>query len=335
MVSIKDIARAVGTSPSSVSFVLNGKGAQNRISESLADRIKSMAEQMGYTPNRVAISLRTGQSKTIGLIVENIANSFFSSLAKTIEDELRSFGYNVVYCSTENDASRGTALLKMLYDQQVDGYLITPTQGMQGEIKRLLAQGKPVVLIDRYLTEVECPYVLTDNYGGMQQATKYLIDGGYRTIGYINIDIDLIQMKERLAAFKETLLSAGLPFKKKQLLTLSYSDSREQSIENIKVHLQGAKDIDALIFATNYLGVYGLESIRALKLKIPDDIAVLCFDDNILFQLHFPRITAVEQPVTEIANKATKILLGQLGLTKKLKQEKLQLPAKLIVRESV
>ncbi|RYZ48714.1 MAG: LacI family transcriptional regulator, partial [Chitinophagaceae bacterium] len=126
MVSIKDIAKAVGVSPAAVSLVLNGKAKQSRISDDLSAKIEAAALQMGYRPNRVAIGLRTGKSKTLGLIIENIANNFFSTLAKTVEDEARKFGYNVVYCSTENDPVRGSEMVQMLYNQQVDGYLITP-----------------------------------------------------------------------------------------------------------------------------------------------------------------------------------------------------------------
>src|SRR5690349_555912 len=112
-VSLKEIAKIAGVVPSTVSFVLNGKAKEMRISTELADRIKTIAENSGYVPNQVAVSLRTGYSKILGLIVEDISNVFFATLAKTIEDEVQSFGYRVVYCSSENDKTKGNELINM------------------------------------------------------------------------------------------------------------------------------------------------------------------------------------------------------------------------------
>ena len=112
-VSLKDIAKKVGVSPSTVSFVLNGKGSKMLISEALAEKIKKVAKKSGYHPNQLAVGLRTGHTKTLGLIVENISNSFFSLLAKIIEDEAQHFGYRIVYCSSENDLSRARALIRI------------------------------------------------------------------------------------------------------------------------------------------------------------------------------------------------------------------------------
>src|SRR5258707_10245946 len=113
-VSLKDIAKLAGVSPSTVSFVLNGKAKQMRISKALAEKITEIAKKEGYHPNQVAVSLRTGKSQLLGLIVESISGNFFASLAKIIEEEAETFGYKVVYCSTENNAAKGRELIKML-----------------------------------------------------------------------------------------------------------------------------------------------------------------------------------------------------------------------------
>lgn len=335
MVSLKDIAKAASTTPSTVSLVLNGKGKQNRISDKLAGKIQETAKKMGYVPNQIAVTLRTGKSKTIGLIVENISDSFFSSLAKTVEDEFRKFGYNVVYCSTENDARTGSELIKMLYNQQVDGYLITPTIGMEAEIKKLLAHNKPVVLMDRFLPDLDSAHVLVDNFQGMLKGVRHLIDSGYKKIGFVTVDLDMIQMKERLRAFQAALKEAGLPEAHGPILTLQYSNTPKQSVHKIKAFLQKEKKLEAVVFTTNYLGVYGLESIQLLQRKVPKDIGVLCFDDNEVFKLHTPNITVVEQPVFEIAQTAVKILMGLMGLVTRTKEAKVQLKTRLIIRGSV
>jgi LacI family transcriptional regulator len=140
-VSLKQVALAAGVSSSTVSLILNGKARKMRISESLEKKVIRISQKMGYHPNQLAISLRTGKSRMIGLIVESISGRFFASMAKVIEDEAEKQGYRVVYCSTENDPKKGDDLIRMLSQRQVDGYLITPTSGMEEDVKRLYEAG--------------------------------------------------------------------------------------------------------------------------------------------------------------------------------------------------
>ena len=154
-VSIKDIAGQVGVSTTTVSFVLNGKAKEKRISDDLKNRILEVAASLNYRPNQVARGLRTGQTHTLGLIIEDISNPFFANLAKAVEAEADKFGYTVMFCSTENNEQKASSLLHMLKHRQMDGFIITPTQGMESEVKRLGEEGRPVVLIDRYFTDLE------------------------------------------------------------------------------------------------------------------------------------------------------------------------------------
>jgi LacI family transcriptional regulator len=334
MVSIKDIARSLGVSPSSVSIVLNGKAKEKRISDELASKILKASQLMGYFPNQAAVSLRTGQSKTIGLLVENISNNFFSYLAKTIEDEVRMFGYNVVYCSTENDPRKGSELIQMLYNQQVDGYLITPTVGMEADIKKLVDRKKPVVLMDRYLESIDLPYVLADNSKGMKDGMEILIKAGYRKVGFVTNDLDLVQMRERERAYKEALDLADILIDEKKILKLKYTFLKDEAIKSISDFLE-VSDLDAIFFATNYIGIYGLQSIHNLKIKIREGLGVICFDDHDIFSLHTPAITAIRQPIKEIAITAVRILMGQLGLLQNVQDYQVLLPTKIIFRNSL
>ncbi|HMR84887.1 MAG TPA: LacI family DNA-binding transcriptional regulator, partial [Niabella sp.] len=199
--SIKDIARMVGVVPSTVSFVINGKEKEMRISEEMAEKIRRTIKETGYIPNKSAASLRTGKTHVIGLIVEDISNTFFSTLAKAIEDVAYKAGYRVVYCSTENDDKKGSELIRMLY-KQVDGFIITPSKGMRDEVLRLKNAKKPVVLLDRYFTDADIPHVLVDNKDGVRMGLQLLAEKGYKKIAFIITALDLMQMKDRLQAFK-------------------------------------------------------------------------------------------------------------------------------------
>lgn len=334
MITIKDIAKAVGVSSASVSFTLNGKAKEKRISDDLSEKIINTATAMGYHPNRVAVSLRTGRSKTIGLIVENISNVFFSTLAKTIEDEARKFGLHVVYCSTENDPTKGREVIQMLYHQQVDGYLITPTHGMESDINMLISRNKPVVLMDRYFPGLNIPYVVVNNYTGMKEGITYLISQGYTRIGFVTINMDLLQIRERTRAYKDSLSDHNIRYRKSRVLILNYNNTQQQSVEEIKNFIEQNNNMEVIIFSTNYLGIYGLQAIKKLKLNIPSDLHIMNFDDHDMFDLCSPGITAIKQPVDEIARNALNILVSQLGYGPKVSEQKIELQTKLIIRES-
>jgi len=310
-ISIKDIAIKAGVVPSTVSFVLNGRDKEMRISQTLTDKIKAIAEETGYYPNHTAVSLRTGKTKIIGLIVEDISNVFFSTLAKTIEDEAYAIGYKIVYCSTENDDDKGNELIKMLSRQQVDGFLITPSSGMRSEIKKLLTQKKPLVLMDRYFPELDLHHTVVDNMNGVKMGMEHLCKKGYKNIGFVNVDLDQVQMQQRELGYV-TGLKEFAPKAKPCILQIFYKSKPAEFVEAIKIFILDNPQLDALFFATNYLGTYGLQALRQLKVAIPAKIAVICFDDHEIFQFYTPSITVISQPIEEIAKSAVRLLVNQL-----------------------
>ena len=334
-VSLKDIAEMTGVSTSTVSFILNGKASEMRISEALKKKVLATANRLGYQPNQVAVSLRTGQTKILGLLVEDISNNFFSLLAKTIEDEAEKFGYRVVYCSTENDDKKGQALLRMLAQRQVDGFLITPTLGMETDIKKLQLQHKPVVLMDRFFPGLDVPHVLVNNYGGVTTAMQHLHRQGYERIGFITVDLALNQMLERENAYTDAISKAnGKAKPKKMVLSIETNASREDKKKLIARFIKTNKP-DAVFFATNYLGILGLECLREQRMRIPEELAVVCFDDHDIFRLYIPDISVVQQPVEEMGRKAVHLLMDQLGKNRgTVSKEQLRLEATFIPRES-
>jgi LacI family transcriptional regulator len=314
--------------------VLNGKEQEMRISAELATKVRATAKDEGYRPNKVAVSLRTGKSNIIGLIVDTISGHFFASLARVIEVELEHFGFKVIYCSTGNNSDKGAELIQMLTHYQVDGYLITPAEGMERQVETLKLGRKPVVLIDSYFPDTNVPYVLSDNFDGVCKAMQYLTGRGYKKIGFVYNDVSLVQMQQRKRAYTETLQNKGLPAEDALLLKTRYQDSQEQIIRQINAFLKSRRP-EAVLFAANYLGVYGLNSIRQLGLSIPNDIAVVCFDDHELFSLYPPGITAIRQPIEEIAKTAVAILMSEMGQSDNTCHKKqVKLPAKLIERNS-
>ena len=323
-----------GVVPSTVSFVINGKDREMRISEEMADKIRKIIQETGYTPNKSAASLRTGKTYVIGLIVENISNTFFSALAKSIEDVAYREGYRLVYCSTENDDKKGEELIKMLH-KQVDGFIITPSRGMKDEVVKLQQSNKPVVLLDRYFTGVDIPHVLVDNKNSVATGVQLLADKGYKRIAFIVTALDLMQMKDRLHAFKENAKKHDLLYPE-LILELPFS-IEEGAYENaIRDFLTKHEEIDALFFATNYLTIQGLKVLKDLKWKIPGRVGVLSFDDHEIFKLYSPSISSISQPVKEIAKAGVEILTRQMaGDTREKQATAVLLKAELHIRKSV
>ncbi|MET0299947.1 MAG: LacI family DNA-binding transcriptional regulator [Flavitalea sp.] len=334
-ISLKDIALLAGVSPSTVSFVLNGKEKQMRISEDLANKVRAVATKEGYKPNQVAVSLRTGQSKILGLIVESIGGTFFGALAKVIEKEADKYGYRIVYCSTENDPAKGREMLRVLSHSNVDGYMMTPVEGMEKDVMELLKSKRPVVLIDGYFPDIPAPYVLVNNAAGVTQGMNHLISRGYSKIGFVTVDIDLVQIREREQAYIAALKKHKLGANRKLMLTLEYNYDKQAGVKAISKFIKDHPEMDAIFFATYYLGISGLQSVQELKLRIPKDLAMVCFDDHDIFALYPPGVTTIAQPVEQIGITAVSLLIQQLGKDKKtITQARVEIDGDFIQRGS-
>lgn len=334
-ISMKDIAKELNISITTVSFVINGKSEEMGISTATTKKVNDLIKKRGFNPNSAARILRTGKSKTIGLIVEDIGNYFFGNIAKIIEIEAHKNGYNVFFSSTENDNNTAKALINKMKTSSVDGLIITATQGLKEEIEKLNKENIPFVLIDRLIPEVETNYVILDNYSGALDLTKHLVENGYEKIGFISIYSEMSMMTERERGYKDALAESGLKGAMVPGLKVHFDDSEEDVIKSIKRYLTKYPNLDALFFATNYLGVLGIEAIQKTGLQIPADIAMVSFDDNDLFRLLTPSITVAAQPIKDIATKSIELLLKLIR--KDQKQQKVVgeiVQPSIIVRDS-
>jgi LacI family transcriptional regulator len=332
--SIKDIARLAGVVPSTVSFVINGKEKEMRISEELAKKIRQIIHDTGYVPNRSAASLRTGRTHVIGLIVEDISNNFFALLAKTIEDIAYKVGYRVVYCSTENDGQKGGELIKMLH-KQVDGFIIAPAHSMCNDVLKLKTAKKPVVLLDRYFPDTDLPSVLVNNKSAIEKGVDLLVEKKYKKIAFVITALEQVHMRERLNAFTDRIKQYSA-YNPKLVLKVPFSIKEGAYEKSIKKFLEKNPEVDAIFFATNYLALQGLKVLQELKWSIPERVGVLSFDDHDIFKLYSPSITAINQPLTEIARHSVEMLNSQIiDRDSDKKNQSIFLEAELIIRNSL
>lgn len=329
-VLIGDIARQLNVSITTVSFVLNGKAQEKRISDDVAARVLKLVDELGYKPNQLAKNLREGKTRIIGLIVEDISNPFFATVARHIEEQAFQRGYKIIYCSTDHDTAKTKELIAMFRDWHVDGYIITPPAGIEAEVQALLHDKLPVVLFDRYLPSLPTSYVGVDNFGGMRAATEHLLAQGYQRIAYCTIASDQSQMAARLGGYETVMTAHGrLPL----VLRTAFPESPPDTIRQIGRFLT-EQAADAVIFATNYLGRHGLEALAQLGRRIPHDLAVVAFDDHDLFRLYSPGITALAQPVEDIARELIHLLLTDLNTRGLVPRRTVELPVELLVRAS-
>lgn len=332
---IHDIAKHLETSIATVSLVLNGKAKEHRISDALAEKVLKYVEEVGYKPNQLAKSLRTGKTHVIGLIIEDISNPFFATVAWLIERHAFARGYRILYCSTDNDTTKAKDLITMFQERHIDGYIIAPPAGVEQEIAALLKSNIPTVLFDRYLPSVPTDYIGVDNEAGVYQATRLLLDQGFTSITFLTTESEQTQMAARLQGYTHAMHEAGQPANVQRVL-LDFEGNKEKVIAEIHQFLQANPTCEAVIFANNSLTIYGLEAIARLGRRIPQELAVISFDDNDLFRLHSPTITAIAQPVEALAETLINVLLEKLSDDRPEPPavKEIVLPLSLIVRGS-
>ncbi len=330
-VSLKDLAEKVGVSTALVSYVMNGREKENRVGAEIVERIREVARELNYKPNRIAQSLRTGTTKTIGLIVADIANPFFGNIARVIEDEAIKYGYLVIIGSSDEDKRKSASLQEIFINRQVDGFIIFPTDETELQIKELQEKGIPLVLTDRYFNELTTNYVILDNFAASYDAISHLIKNGYRKIGMISYESTLIHMQERVRGYVEAMKANNLE-NEIRIEVVRYKHLNSDTNKAFKKLTEGEDKINALFFATNTLTISGLYYIKKLNSKIPEELAIIGFDGNEAFDFFYTPITYIEQPIEKMGKEAVRVLVDQINGTKEIAHIKLS--HKLIKRQS-
>jgi len=330
--SIKDIAVKANVSITTVSFIINGKAKEKSISEAVIEKVKKIIEESGYKPNQIARSLRTGHSNIIGLIVEDISNSFFSRIARLIEDKAYKRGYKIIYSSTENNIDKAKELINMFKSRKVDAYIISPIKGIEEDIQMLLDDGNPVIFFDRNLPDINTSYVGADHFDASYQSIQNFIHQGKKNIALVTTDINVKQIVERCDGYKKALEDNGIKYDDNLVLKIHFNQEEGETIDQMK-KLFEQRNIDAVLFATNYLAISGLKALKQINKKIGDDFSVIAYDDHEAFELHTPGTSALQQPLEEIAENVIKLILQQLSSKTKLDNQEIIIPAKLILRD--
>ena len=314
-VSLKTIAKHLGVSTATVSLVLSGKAKKGRVSDETIKKIKEKAKELNYMPNTLAKGLRMGKSKTIGLVIADISNVFFGTLALYIQEYAEKDGYAVIIVNTNEQYDKMARLMQLLKARQVDGLIITPTENSKELIEDLIVDNIPFVLVDRTFPSLEVNSVLINNYDISYKSTNYLIKQGCRNIGLVTYKQDQFHVNERKRGYVEALKDAGI-YKSENIQEVSY-DSLKKDVENAICNLMNEKDkIDGILFTTNSISINGVKSLIEKNITIPNNIRIMCFDESEAFYLLPYNIPFIKQPIEQIAQTAMKLLIDNIQMEK-------------------
>ncbi len=326
--SIFEVAELSGVSIATVSRVLGGKAYVN---PELVLRVKKAAAELGYRPNRSASSLRMRVSKTIGVIISDIENPFFTSVIRGIEKILYDAEYSLLFCNSNEDPERERSHLSILRSEDVAGIILTPTNQNSAFCRDLVNSGTQLVAIDR-IPEMELmDVVTTNNRKSAFDAASHLVELGYQRIGLIAGPKQPSTSRERFEGFRDAVLTNNLPLDPDLIV---YSDFRQAGgYQAMKTLLDLKNPPEAVMISNNLMTLGGLQAIHERNLHIPDQIALVGFDDMPWATSLQPPLTAVAQPAFDMGTTAAELLLDRLTDPTR-SYRKVELDTKLMVRTS-
>lgn len=329
-VTIKDVARLSGVSPMTVSRVIN---QSQRVSPVTRSRVEQAISELGYVPSRLARGLSRQKTGTIALIVPDVANPFFTLIVRGAEDVARRAGYRVLLCDTRSDLTLEAEVIEEMIAHRVEGIVIAPvSDASRGQLKRLARFGVPFVLIDRTIPGVECDVVLGDSAAGARRLVEHLIALGHRRIGMIVEDENVSTARERRAGYAEALEGAGIPLDS-ALVSRATADPHG-GLGGMQTLLRLAERPTAVFTVNNLVALGAIEAVRAAGLEVPDDVALVCYDDIEYASRLYPFLTVMLQPAETFGSLGTQLLLERIEGRRVNGGRKVVLPADFVVRES-
>ena len=325
--TIRDVAARAHVSPATVSRVLNGR---TDVAVELRDRVLAAVSDLGYRPNGAARSLRTRATTVLGVVISDITNPFFTAMVRGVEDTAQEAGYSVVLANTDEDPAKERRYFEVAAAEQMAGVVLSPASTSHSRIDVLTERGIPTVTIDRRLRGVQVDSVTVNNFRAAAEATAHLIEQGCRRIGVVAGPATTTTGARRLAGYRAALRDAGMPADPDLVVNADFRiDGGRAATEG----LLRRNGIDGLFVSNNLMTIGALEALGSVGRSVPDDLAVVGFDDIAWATALRPPLTVVTQPTYEIGRRAAELLLARVRGDDSPPQH-LVLPATLVVRES-
>lgn len=323
--SLEDIAKAVGVSKATVSFVLNGKGDEFNISKEKQKLIQETAKEMLYVPNFFAKSLRQGETKTVGLVVSDISNPFYAELCKTIQEQLHKKGYNVFIVNTDEDKELEKILMRELLQRSVDGMIISPSNRIDSLIPILHETHIPVVFADRQGDE-NADFVGVDNFKEAKKLVHSFSKQPNKLAVVLKSNSMVITLEERIQGAEAACKELGIPMELVQLPT----DPKQV---DTKIKTLTEEGFDSFLVLNNVVVLKILAGLKNNGIELGNQARMICFDDDEAFAFVDPPITALRQPIVEIGIHAVDRLFDRLKESHKPGKHDLR-ECELVIRKS-
>jgi DNA-binding LacI/PurR family transcriptional regulator len=329
--TLTQVAEKAGVSVGMAGRVLGNYGS---FSEATKKKVTEAAKALSYTPNIIARSLRTRLTRTIGVLISDITTFFWTTLVRGIQDKAGKTGYSVILCNSDEQSANEQLYLSTLFERNVDGLIVSPTPHNHAYLKRLVRSGVPIVQVDRRVKGLRVPSILSDNRAGAYEAVKHLVDLGHERIAIISGIPGVETSEERFEGYREALRDGGIPLRKTLIKEGLFQKDRAFAATE---ELLRMKRIPSAIFVCNEPMVSGC--ILALKeggIRIPQDIAVIGFDDPVWTAYMDPPLTTVSQPSYTMGILAFDYLLAQISENEKDRKylEDVILKPTLVIRQS-
>lgn len=304
--TMKDIARRTGLGLATISSYFNGGNVRekNRI------KIEEAIEELHYEVNEVARGLKTNATRTIGVVIPELNNTFCAEIITGMEDVLRSHGYATIVCDCRTDKKLEREAVEFLIRRRVDGIINMPVDEEGNHLKRFQKMGKPIVLIDRKIQGIDCDSVLVDNKKAAEDAVRYFIGRGHRNIGIIGGPEEVFTAQERMAGYYKALESAGIPVRESLIWHGDYTI--QGGVRGLEELVQNNLEMTA-VFVTNYEMTMGaMIGVNELGIRIPEQLSMIGFDNLQFARACNPKLTIVAQPTDGIAREVAKVMLNHL-----------------------
>lgn len=330
MVTIQDVASRAGVAAITVSRVLNNSGY---VSAQTRTRVQAAASELNYVPNSVARSLRSNRTHILALLLADIGNPFWTTVARGVEDVANQQGYSVILCNTDEKASKQEEYIDVLLRKRVDGFLLVPTTDVAASVRMIQRQNTPLVILDRNLPEVAVDTVRGDTYGGAYRLTKHLLALGHRKLAILTGPHHVSTSVERVDGVIQALQEQGLTMDQRRIIYGEFSVESGYAMAQQLLNQPGHVPT-AIVTCNNFIAVGLSQLLRERGLYVPQDLSVVTFDDLPVSWGNESFLTVAMQPADEIGQRATELLLRRIETSTPLPPQHLVLPVEIIVRRS-
>ncbi len=328
--SIVDVATRAGVSLGTVSNVLN---RPERVAERTRERVLQAIRELGFIRNEAARQLRAGRSRTIGLVVLDVGNPFFTDLAAGVEASAAKSGLSVMLCSSNDDSVREQHYLGLLQEQRVCGVLLAPVGAPTATVEAVRRAGMPVVLVDRGSNRQQCSVSVNDRVGG-ELAAAHLVARGHRRIAFVGGPFELEQVADRLAGARDAVAAAGLPRSALIVVETPRMDVASGRGAGAEICKKGSKRPTAVFCANDLLALGLLQDLTRRRLSVPGDVALVGYDDIEFAAAAAVPLTSVRQPRAQLGAAAMDLLLDEVTAAETHSHRQVVFEPELIVRES-